>query len=38
MARKKFHVIEALPPDQCELCGKIAETRPYWPNFERICF
>lgn len=38
MARKKFHVIEALPPGKCELCGKEAETRPYGPNFEQICF
>lgn len=22
----------------CELCGKIAECRPYGPNGEQICF
>lgn len=22
----------------CELCGVIAETRPYGPNGERVCF
>lgn len=22
----------------CELCGKIAECRPYGPNDEQICF
>lgn len=26
------------PEDKCELCGKIAELRPYGPNGERICF
>lgn len=24
-------------PDECELCGKFAELRPYGPNGERIC-
>ncbi len=23
---------------KCELCGKIAETRPYGPKGERVCF
>jgi hypothetical protein len=23
---------------ECELCGKIEETRPYGPNGQRICF
>jgi hypothetical protein len=23
---------------RCELCGKVAETRPYGPNGERICY
>ena len=23
---------------KCELCGKIAECRPYGPNNEEICF
>jgi len=22
----------------CELCGKVAECRPYGPNCEQICF
>lgn len=26
------------PVEACELCGTIAETRPYGPNYERICF
>jgi hypothetical protein len=31
-------VIEAEDDDICELCGKIAECRPYGPKGERICF
>ena len=31
-------VIEATPPDKCELCGEIAELRPYGPNNENICY
>lgn len=23
---------------QCELCGKVAETRPYGPKGEEVCF
>lgn len=26
------------PPQRCEMCGIIAETRPYGPNHEEICF
>lgn len=26
------------PLQACELCGTIAECRPYGPNHERICF
>lgn len=25
-------------PQVCELCGKVAECRPYGPNDEQICF
>lgn len=25
-------------PQECELCGKMAETRPYGPNGEEVCF
>lgn len=25
-------------PQQCDLCGKIAELRPYGPNGECVCF
>lgn len=31
-------VIEAEPDFICALCGKIAETRPYGPNGEEICY
>lgn len=30
--------IEVESDDVCELCGKIAELRPYGLNNERICF
>lgn len=26
------------PEQECELCRKVAETRPYGPNGERVCF
>lgn len=31
-------VIEAEPDFVCFICGKVAETRPYGPNGEEICF
>ena len=31
-------VIAQEPPQACELCGTIAECRPYGPNDEQICF
>lgn len=31
-------VVAAEPPQQCDLCGAIAELRPYGPNGEAICF
>jgi len=31
-------IIEPEAALKCELCGKIAETRPYGPNGQRICF
>lgn len=31
-------VIAAESPKPCELCGVVAETRPYGPNGERVCF
>ena len=40
MSRKlgNISIIEAEPDDVCELCDKVAETRPYGANGERICF
>lgn len=31
-------IIEAEGKQVCELCGKSAETRPYGPNGEEVCF
>lgn len=31
-------VIEAEPDFLCFKCGKVAETRPYGPNGEEICY
>lgn len=31
IARDEFH-------EACELCGKVAELRPYGPNGEEVCF
>jgi hypothetical protein len=31
-------IIEAERVDRCELCGVIAETRPYGPKGEEVCF
>lgn len=31
-------IIEAEPDMVCFLCGKVAETRPYGPNGEEICW
>lgn len=31
-------VIEATEPRKCDLCGRRAETRPYGPNGENVCF
>lgn len=36
MSRKG--IIEREPESHCELCGKVAELRPYGPRGERICF
>jgi len=31
-------IIELEEPAKCDLCGAIAELRPYGPNGENICF
>jgi hypothetical protein len=31
-------IIAPEKPQQCDLCGKIDELRPYGPNGECICF
>lgn len=30
--------IAAEPDGRCEICGKIAETRPYGPEGQEVCF
>lgn len=30
--------ISAEPPQQCDICGVVAELRPYGPNGECVCF
>lgn len=34
----KSFIIAAEPAQQCDLCGKIAELRPYGANGECVCF
>ncbi len=36
MSGRGFSSVER--PQQCDLCGKVAELRPYGPNGECICF
>ncbi len=31
-------IIYEQEPQRCDLCGKIAELRPYGPNGEAVCF
>lgn len=31
-------VIAPQPPERCDLCGAIAECRPYGPHGETICY
>ena len=40
MSRRRGNdfIIEAEPPQRCDLCGKTAETRPYGPTGENVCF
>jgi len=33
-----FGIIREEQKKKCELCDKIAETRPYGKNGERVCF
>lgn len=36
MSGRGFIAVE--PDSKCELCGKVAELRPYGPKGERVCF
>jgi hypothetical protein len=31
-------LITETAPEKCDLCGVVAETRPYGPNGENVCF
>lgn len=31
-------LIEPQPGEHCEMCHRFAETRPYGPRGERVCF
>lgn len=31
-------IVEKTAPQKCELCGNEAETKPYGPNGEQVCF
>lgn len=33
----RLGIIEAEKPQQCDLCGTIAELRPYGPKGEKVC-
>jgi hypothetical protein len=33
-----YLTIQKTPDEKCELCGKTAETRPYGPKGEKVCF
>jgi hypothetical protein len=35
---RRLVYIEPEPDTACELCGTVAELRPYGPNGERVCF
>lgn len=34
----KIVVLKASKPQGCDLCGKVAELRPYGPKGEHVCF
>lgn len=34
----KVFITGPTDPNACELCGKVADLRPYGPNGESICF
>lgn len=31
-------ILDGIKNAKCELCGKVAELRPYGPNGENICY
>lgn len=38
MNHKHIVIIDGTKHAQCELCGKVAELRPYGPHGESVCF
>ncbi len=32
------HLVYEEVPRECELCGRLAELRPYGPDGEKVCF
>ena len=38
MSEKRVIRIVRTEPAKCDLCGTVAELRPYGPNGENICF
>jgi len=38
MTRQLPGVIERTEEDICDLCGEVAETRPYGPSGENVCY
>ena len=36
--RNGVFLIEGEPDGLCQLCGKVAEVRPYGPNGANVCF
>lgn len=38
MSKFRQGIIQALEPDECEICHKFAELKPYGPNRENICY
>jgi len=38
MSLPRVRIVEDTEPQPCDLCGKIAELRPYGPNKELVCF
>jgi hypothetical protein len=38
LREKGISVIAVGPEQKCSICGKVEETRPYGPNYTKVCF